>query len=241
MLQCCLNGTRAIADHPALPVSPAQIADDVVSLATVGVRSVHIHPRDLTGLEALAGPRIAPTVARLHSVAPGVGVGVTTAAWIEPDTSARIDLLAGWGRLGTGRPDFASVNVHEDGWLAACELLTSAKIGIELGVFHLDAATALRAAGLPAGTVRVLVEVQPDEPLAALAELDRLLDELSWLDVPILAHGEEGGAWPVLLEASRRGLDTRIGLEDVLVLPDGSPAHDNLDLVRAARELGADE
>jgi uncharacterized protein (DUF849 family) len=43
----------------------------------------------------------------------------------------------------------------------------------------------------------------------------------------------------VLLEAVRRGLDSRIGLEDVLVLPDGSLAEDNLDLVRAARELGA--
>ncbi|HEX4225168.1 MAG TPA: 3-keto-5-aminohexanoate cleavage protein [Pseudonocardiaceae bacterium] len=241
MLQCCLNGTRAIADHPALPVSPAQIADDVVSLAEVGVRSVHIHPRDLAGDEALAGSRIAPTVARLHSVAPRVGVGVSTAAWIQPDTSTRLDLLAGWAGLATGRPDFASVNVHEDCWLTACEVLNSAKIGIELGVFHLEAAKALRAAGLPTGAIRVLVEVQPDEPMAALAELDRLLDELAWVNVPILAHGEEGGAWPVLLEASRRGLDTRIGLEDVLVLPDGSPANDNLDLVHAARELGAYE
>ena len=241
MLQCCLNGTRAIKDHPALPVSPAQLADDVVSLAEVGVRSVHIHPRDLTGLEALAGPRIAPTVARLHSVAPRVGVGVTTAAWIQPDTSARIDLLAGWAGLAAGKPDFASVNVHEDGWLTACEVLTSARISLELGVFHLDAARSLRAAGLPAGTIRVLVEVQSTEPMEALAELDKLLAELSWVDVPILAHGEEGGAWPVLLEASRRGLDTRIGLEDVLVLPDGSPAADNLDLIRAARELGAYE
>jgi uncharacterized protein (DUF849 family) len=239
MLQCCLNGARAMADHPALPVSPAQLADDVVSLAGVGVRSVHVHPRDLTGVEALAGPRIAPTVARLRSVAPRVGIGVTTAAWIEPDTPTRIDLLAGWARLTAGKPDFASVNVHEDGWLAACEVLVSARIGIELGVFHLEAAKSLRAAGLPAGTVRVLVEVQPDDPMSALAELDRLLDELSWVNVPILAHGEEGGAWPVLLEASRRGLDTRIGLEDVLVLPDGSPAADNLDLIHAARELGA--
>ena len=239
MLQCCLNGARAMADHPALPVSPAQLADDVVSLAGVGVRSVHVHPRDLTGVEALAGPRIAPTVARLRSVAPRVGIGVTTAAWIEPDTPTRIDLLAGWARLTAGKPDFASVNVHEDGWLAACEVLVSARIGIELGVFHLEAAKSLRAAGLPAGTVRVLVEVQPDDPMSALAELDRLLDELSWVNVPILAHGEEGGAWPVLLEASRRGLDTRIGLEDVLVRPEGSPAADNLDLIHAARELGA--
>src|SRR5579875_3360593 len=128
MLQCCLNGTRALTDHPALPVSPAQIADDVVSLAEVGVRSVHIHPRDLTGKEALAGPRIAPTVARLHSVTPRVGIGVTTAAWIEPDTPRRIDLLTGWAGLAAGKPDFASVNVHEDGWLAACEVLTSARI-----------------------------------------------------------------------------------------------------------------
>ena len=239
MLQCCLNGTRAIADHLALPVSPAQIADDVVSLAGVGVRSVHIHPRDLTGLEALAATTIAPTVARLHSVAPRVGVGVTTAAWIQPDTAARIDLLAGWAGLGAGKPDFASVNVHEDGWLAACEVLTSARIGIELGVFHREAAKELRAAGIPAGAVRVLVEVQATEPMAALAELATLLDDLSWVNLPILAHGEEGGAWPVLLEASRRGLDTRIGLEDVLVLPDGSPAADNLDLIHAARELGA--
>src|SRR5438105_2325086 len=120
MLQCCLNGARAIADHPTLPVSPAQIADEVVSLAGVGVRSVHIHPRDLTGLEALAGPTIAPTVARLHSVAPRVRIGVTTAAWIEPDTPTRIGLFSGWAGLASGKPDFASVNVHEDGWLAAC-------------------------------------------------------------------------------------------------------------------------
>ena len=39
----------------------------------------------------------------------------------------------------------------------------------------------------------------------------------------------------------RNAILVRIGLEDVLVLPDGSPARDNLELVRAARELGACE
>jgi uncharacterized protein (DUF849 family) len=40
--------------------------------------------------------------------------------------------------------------------------------------------------------------------------------------------------WPVFAEAVRRGLAGRIGLEDTLVLPDGSPAAGNADLVRAA-------
>ncbi|HEX3783047.1 MAG TPA: 3-keto-5-aminohexanoate cleavage protein [Pseudonocardiaceae bacterium] len=239
MLQCCPNGARRPEAHPALPVTPGELAEEVAALAELGITSVHLHPRDVTGAEALAGPQIAATVAQLRSVAPGVDIGVSTGAWIQPDTEARIDLLAGWAGLAAGRPDFASVNVHEDGWSRACAALTEAGIGIELGVFHLDAAKLLRDAGLPPSAVRVLVEVQDTDPLASLTELARLLDALAWVNVPLLAHGEEGGAWPVLLEAARSGLDTRIGLEDVLVLPDGSPADGNLDLVRAARELGA--
>jgi uncharacterized protein (DUF849 family) len=52
--------------------------------------------------------------------------------------------------------------------------------------------------------------------------------------VPVLLHGEDGSAWPVLRHAVRLGLDTRVGLEDTLVLPDGRPAPDNAALVRAA-------
>jgi uncharacterized protein (DUF849 family) len=237
MLQCCPNGARQVGAHPALPVTPGQLTEEVAALAELGITSVHLHPRDVTGAEALAGPRIAATVAQVRSVAPQVGIGVTTAAWIQPDTEARLDLLAGWAGLAAGRPDFASVNVHEDGWSRACATLHEAGIGIELGIFHLDAAKRLRTEGMPAGVLRVLVEVQLTDPLAALTELRRLLDALDWVDVALLAHGEEGGAWPVLLEASRLGLDTRIGLEDVLVLPDGSPAPDNLALIRAAQQL----
>lgn len=44
-------------------------------------------------------------------------------------------------------------------------------------------------------------------------------------------------AWLALRVAGRLGLSTRIGLEDVLVLPDGSTASGNAALVRAARDL----
>jgi uncharacterized protein (DUF849 family) len=53
----------------------------------------------------------------------------------------------------------------------------------------------------------------------------------------VLLHGEGATAWPALRHAARRRLSTRIGLEDVLELPDGSPAPDNAALVRAARGI----
>jgi len=40
-----------------------------------------------------------------------------------------------------------------------------------------------------------------------------------------------------LRHANRRGLQTRIGLEDALELPDGSRAPDNVALVAAARTI----
>ena len=54
---------------------------------------------------------------------------------------------------------------------------------------------------------------------------------------PVLLHGESAGAWPVLKIAVQRGLDTRIGLEDTLQLPDGTIASDNAELVTAAERL----
>jgi uncharacterized protein (DUF849 family) len=52
--------------------------------------------------------------------------------------------------------------------------------------------------------------------------------------VPVLLHGEEDGAWPVLEYALRLGIDTRIGFEDVLVRPDKWLATGNEDLVKSA-------
>lgn len=229
MLQACLNGDRPRGAHPALPVTPQELAADAAAVAELGVTALHVHPRDAAGLEVLAGPEVATAVSVIRAVVPGLEIGVTTGAWIQPDPVRRAELVAGWAGLAAGRPDTASVNVHEDGWLLVCAALHRAGIGIELGVFHVRAAQTLRANGFPPGAVRVLAEVQPgDEP-------EPLLDALSWSPLPILLHGQDEDAWPILGEAGRLGLSTRIGLEDVLHRPDGTPALGNADLVSAAR------
>ncbi|NUT51652.1 MAG: hypothetical protein HOV94_30800 [Saccharothrix sp.] len=231
MLQACLNGARGPGSHPAVPITPQQLAAAAAGCAGLGVTSFHLHPRDVVGLEVLAGPEVATAVSVVRVAVPHAGIGVTTGAWIVPDPARRAELVRGWAGLAAGRPDFASVNVHEDGWRDVAAALHQAGIGIELGVFHEAAARVLLDAGVPAGAVRVLAEVGPGR---TEAHAERLLDLLAPLDVPVLLHGEDDSAWPVLDLARSRGLDTRIGLEDTLTARDGTPAVDNAHLVALA-------
>jgi hypothetical protein len=68
--------------------------------------------------------------------------------------------------------------------------------------------------------------------------IHQVLDRLD-LKSPRLQHGDGEVTWVLLKDAVRRGLDTRIGLEDTLFGPDGERTAGNEALVRAARELGA--
>ena len=70
----------------------------------------------------------------------------------------------------------------------------------------------------------------------AVAEAERILRALGPVPAPILLHGEDAGAWPVLKDdAQRINLDTRIGFEDTLERPDSlRRAVSNEELVRYA-------
>ena len=54
---------------------------------------------------------------------------------------------------------------------------------------------------------------------------------------PVLLHGLDESCWPLLEHAGVRGVQTRIGMEDTLLLPDGSTATGNAALVAAAVQL----
>jgi len=51
-----------------------------------------------------------------------------------------------------------------------------------------------------------------------------------------LWHGYGARTWEVISAAGAAGVDVRVGLEDVLELPDGTPA-DNAELVSTALAL----
>ena len=237
MLQAVLNGSWPADAHPLLPVSARHLARDARAVAELNITSVHVHPRDPSGIETLDPVFVGDTVAAIRAQVPSMEIGVTTGRWIERDPRKRIEAVLAWGHLGVGKPDVCSVNVHEKGWVDVCAAARSVGIGVELGVWTSGDAVTLRTHGVPPGTTRVLAESTVSDPETSVAEAIRILRALGSLPVPVLLHGEEDGAWPVLEYALRMGIDTRIGFEDVLVRPDGWLATGNDDLARAALSI----
>ena len=220
MLQVCLNGARSPAEHDGLPVSPAELATAAQAAVAAGAEDIHLHPKTPDGVDSLAADVVSAAVLAVRAARPGVSV--TTGAWTAAD---RVSLLREWTVL----PDHASVNWHEEGAEDVARALLDKGVAVHAGIFSgTDGATRFRASGYTDRVQRILAEVIPP-----VVDVDTLLAALAGLS-PILLHGEDASAWPVLRRAQELGLDTRIGLEDTLTLPDSSPAPDNAALVRAA-------
>jgi uncharacterized protein (DUF849 family) len=222
VIQACLNG-----DRPGTPATPAEIAADARAAVDAGADALHVHPRDAAGSDSLEPACVAEVVSAIRGSCPGTPLGLTTGLWAaDGDPARRLALVAGWTEL----PDYVSVNVSEPGFASLCSLLHECGIGVEAGVW--DVEDACEPAPVP--LLRALVEVGdgPGEPARAL-EISSALPP----DVPQLHHGEGATTWAVLETALARGHDIRIGLEDTLVLADGSPARDNAHLVAEALRL----
>jgi uncharacterized protein (DUF849 family) len=232
VLKAAINGNRPAGAHPALPVTPEQLAADATACVRAGAAAIHMHPRGGDGRESLEADVVDAAVRTVRAAA-RVPVGVSTGAWIEPDPERRAALVRQWRE-----PDMASVNLSEAGAELVMAALLDADIGVEAGVWSVEDAERLHAAGLAGRLLRVLVEIVHPvaDPAAEARRIDAALDDLG-IHAPRLHHGEEGATWPVLRQAVALGRDTRIGFEDTLLLPDGERAESNERLVRAALDL----
>lgn len=231
-----MNGARTRAGHPHLPLSPAELAVAARDSVAAGAGDIHLHPKDHDGTDSLAAAYVAAALTAVRAAVPGIPVGVTTGAWTTPDPEHRAALVRGWTVL----PDHASVNWHEDGAALVADALLDRGVGIEAGLYSgTDAVRRFFAWPSAYRVLRLLAEVTDTNPRTATATAAALLAELRDVgtSAPILLHGEDGSAWPVLRLAVAEGLSTRIGLEDVLQLPDGTPAPGNAELVLAAAEF----
>lgn len=156
-------------------------------------------------------------------------VGVTTGAWLVENPRDRVQLIERWDVL----PDFASVNWHEEGSEEVAAALLDRGVGLEVGLWSLAAARSWVSSQLGAECLRVLIEL-PTHASTSLA--DEIL-EIVGDEVPLIVHGQEDSCWPAVGFALSHGFGVRIGLEDTLELPDGSPAPSNAALVRSVIAL----
>lgn len=227
MVKGCLNGARTREEHAAVPQSPAELAAEAVAVRRAGAFAVHVHPRDAKGAQTLRAADCDAAVAAIRKAAAALPVGLSTAEAINPDPFARAAAVQAWRE----RPDFVSVNLAEIGWMGIVRAALHAGIAVEAGLATPADARQLAGSPFTHQILRALVEVEGG------AEEARAVAELIPEGMPQLWHGYGPRTWEVLGAAAIAGHDLRVGLEDVLTLPDGRLAADNAELVAAAVTL----
>ncbi|MFJ3881894.1 3-keto-5-aminohexanoate cleavage protein [Streptomyces sp. NPDC090077] len=232
VLQAALNGSRGAADGAAVPLSPGDLVRAARETVAAGAGEVLVHPRTPCGRESLSPRVVGPLLEEMRGA--GVRVPLTVPAGVaaEQDPAGRLERVRSWTVL----PDRAAVPFAEPG---AREL---ARALLERGV-AVDAVVPMGGGAGPEPLARFLEWAPPDPArvrlVAELAEADpALVAGLRWLPpVPVVLFGRDSAAWPVLRLAARCGAGTRIGVAQVLHLPDGRAARSNAELVAAALDV----
>jgi uncharacterized protein (DUF849 family) len=223
-VKACLNGGRTREQHPAVPLAPAELAADAVAVRDAGAFAVHLHLRDGDGRQTMKAAFCDAALAAIRAVAPGLPVGLSSSEEIDPDPFARAAAITGWRQ----RPDFVSVNISELGWGGIARAALQSDIAVEAGLATTGDAEEFARSPFAHRVLRALVEVEGG------ADEARAVAQLIPDGVPQLWHGYGTQTWEVIAAAKAAGIDVRVGLEDVLALPDGRIAANNAELVAAA-------
>ena len=217
MLKACLNGGRGREAHPAVPLTPAELAADAVRCAALGVAAVHVHPRDEAGVESLRPAVIADALTAIRAARPGLPVGVSTGAG-----SCRIR-PPGWPPSGPGRccPTSPRSTRTSPAPRRSRPLCTSVVCSSRPGSGRSTRSRRTGGGGCrPGGSWSSAWPrtCRSRWPTPRISRRSRRAAGRpgSRSRSPVLLHAEGPATWPVLAEAVRRGLHTRIGLEDTL-------------------------
>jgi uncharacterized protein (DUF849 family) len=232
LLEVAVNGARTAAEHPAIPRTPAELAEAARTSVTAGADVVHFHAYDADGVETLEAEACAAALRAIRAACPRVPLSLTTSAAIEPDPVRRLDLVAAWTEL----PDLVTANQGEPGIVELCEHLLARGVGIEAGLLGLDDAHAFVRAGIANRCRRVLIEPLDADPADAVAHAVAMGELLASEGIGLaqVHHGDGVASWAVNVHGLEGGHGIRTGLEDTTVLPNGTLARDNAALVRAA-------
>lgn len=252
IITVALTGNVPTKDmNPFVPMTAEEIAQDVRRCADAGAVLFHVHARDENRRPTLDLARYKENVRRIKEVAPEVILQLSTGARAGKDWEARanpVRLLPEMASFTTGSNNLPGI-VYENSpqfieFLAGVFKETGVKPEIE--VFEtgmINNAVHLQRKGLIAPPLHF------DFVLGAPGSMPGSVKNLLFLSESI----PTGSTWsaagigkaeiPLATAAIVMGGHVRVGLEDNLFLPDGSPATNPKlveKVVRIAREVGRD-
>ncbi|MDJ0820675.1 MAG: 3-keto-5-aminohexanoate cleavage protein [Paracoccaceae bacterium] len=235
------NGARLQKrDHPAVPLTVAEIAATARACKEAGADALHLHVRDGQGAHSLDVGLYREALEAIAEAAPGLGVQITTEAAGRYDVADQLHLIE------TLHPRAASVAVREmarDATRAARLYTAAHAAGTEVQhiLYGPDCYQQLadwHATGLVPADMRDAIAVlgQCDPPRAGQpAELAQhaALAQAGQLEMTVCAFGPPEQA--CLLAAAHLGWDLRVGFENNIYAPDGTPWPDNAAAVASLR------
>jgi 3-keto-5-aminohexanoate cleavage enzyme len=233
--------------YAAVPITPDEIASDILSCADAGASVFHIHVRDEQGRAIHRRDLYERTIGLVRQERPELVLGVTTSSRVGAELS---DRMIGLELDPSLRPDLASLSLGSfnfptvvsnnppDQIVALLERMGELGVRPELEVFELGMANtlwALRDQGLIADppAVNILLGSMGSAP-AFVGDLSRIVDRL-----PANAEWAAAGIGiyqrPMTIAAAIMDGNVRTGLEDN-PRGDGTPGWSNVDAVRVAVE-----
>lgn len=239
------------AMNPNVPVTATEIAADVRRCRDAGAVLFHVHARDGQGRPTLDIESYRENARRIKAVAPEAIVQLSTGARAGKDWDARcapVRLLPEMASFTTGSNNLPGI-VYENSpqfILQLAETFQQTRVKPEIEVFEtgmINNALFLVKKGY------LNPPLHFDFVLGATGAMPGSVKNLQFLSESIPA----GSTWsvagigraeiPLATAAIVMGGHVRVGLEDNLTLPDGSPASNPLlveKIVRIAREVGRD-
>lgn len=237
--------------NPNLPVTPAEIAADVMTCADAGACLFHVHARDQEQKPTLDLAVYKRIVAAIKKTAPNVILQLSTGARAGTDQEARVDpvrLLPEMASFTTGSNNLSGI-VYANAptfieYLATVFRNTGVKPEIEIfEAGMINNARFLHKKGLIGAPLHFNFVLGAPGAMPASVRNLVFLSESIPSDSTWTVAGIGKAEIPMATAAIVMGGHVRVGLEDNLRMPDGSPAT-NLRLVEKvvaiAREVGRD-
>ncbi len=243
------GGRKTKADHPALPLTAAELAQAAAQCLDKGASMIHLHVRDRNGRHVLDADAYRAATARIYQT-----VGDRLIVQIATESQGRYSAAEQRAVVLETNPEAVSLALRE----FAPDKAGEKEFGVFLGrlkpmrvwpqiiLYSTDEATrlaAMRKQGLaPFESIAVLYVLGR----FALGQTSRPANLLPFLaaDMPrfeqwsVCAFGRREVA--CVVTAAMLGGHVRVGFENNLFLPDGALAASNADLVEAvARALSA--